>query len=100
MTRNSRSLVLAATVLTAGTIVSRRLGYKLGGDTIVRCKQGHLFSTIWVPGVSIKSLRLGWYRVQRCPIGPHWSLVKPVREADLTEEERREAHAHRDVRVP
>jgi hypothetical protein len=24
----------------------------------------------------------------RCPVGNHWGLVKPVNEADLTEQER------------
>jgi len=39
-------------------------------------------------------------RVQRCPVGKHWSLVVPVREADLTEEERQFARAHHDIRIP
>jgi hypothetical protein len=39
-------------------------------------------------------------RVQRCPVGKHWSLVVPVREADLTEEERQFAQAHHDIRIP
>jgi hypothetical protein len=82
------------------TLVARRLGYKVGGNTVVRCRRGHLFTTIWVPGASVKSLRLGWSRLQRCPVGRHWALVTPVREADLTDEERRFAHDHHDLRVP
>jgi hypothetical protein len=39
-------------------------------------------------------------RVQRCPVGKHWSLLVPVREADLTEEGRQFAREHRDVRIP
>jgi hypothetical protein len=84
----------------AGAIAARARGYRLGRNAIVRCRQGHLFTTIWIPGASIKSLRLGWWRFQRCPVGPHWTLVAPVRESDLTEQERREARAHRDVRLP
>jgi len=59
-----------------------------------------MFTTIWVPGASLKSLRLVWWRFQRCPVGHHWSLVTPIREAELTDEERRLAHEHRDVRIP
>lgn len=67
---------------------------------VVRCRQGHLFTTIWIPGASLKSVRLGWYRFQRCPVGGHWSLVRPVREADLDDDERRSAAEHRDLRIP
>jgi hypothetical protein len=82
------------------TAVARRRGYKVGGNAIVRCRRGHLFTTIWIPGASLKSVRLGWYRLQRCPVGRHWSLVQPVREADLTDEERHGAAEHRDLRIP
>ena len=90
----------AVAVLLAGTLVARRAGYRLGTHTVVRCRQGHLFTTVWIPGVSLTSLRLGWWRLQRCPVGRHWSLVAPVREADLTAGQRREAGEHRDVRLP
>ncbi len=75
-------------------------GYRLGRRTIVRCRAGHLFETIWIPGASFKSIRLGPARFQRCPVGRHWSLVTPVREDTLSDEELRKAHATRDVRVP
>ncbi|HLN43260.1 MAG TPA: hypothetical protein VK215_12450 [Acidimicrobiales bacterium] len=88
-------------VLVVGTLVARRRGYSgLGGNTVVRCRDGHLFTTIWIPGASVKSIRLGWWRLQRCPIGKHWTLVSPVKVTDLTEEEKREAGEHRDVRIP
>ena len=90
--------IVAAMV--AGTIVARRRGYPIGGQVVVRCRQGHLFTTLWVPGVSIKSIRLGWWRFQWCPVGRHWSLVTPVNEAGLTEDERRFAAEHRDIRIP
>jgi hypothetical protein len=48
----------------------------------------------------VKSIRLGWWRLQRCPGGAHWSIVSPVREADLDDDERRAAHERRDVRIP
>ena len=75
--------------IAAGTIVMRRRGYGVGGNTRRRCHGGHLFTTIWIPAASLKSLRFGWWRFQRCPVGRHWTLVHPVREADLTEDERR-----------
>jgi len=72
----------------------------LGVNTVVRCRQGHLFSTIWIPGVKLKELDLVVARVQRCPVGQHWSLVVPVRNTDITEEERQFALAHHDIRIP
>jgi len=75
-------------------------GYRIAGNVVVRCREGHLFTTIWVPGASLKSIRLGWWRVQRCPVGKHWSIVTPVRRSDLTEEELRAASETRDIRIP
>jgi hypothetical protein len=77
-----------------------RLGYPPVGNVVVRCREGHLFTTIWVPGASAKALRLGAWRVQRCPVGGHWSLVTPVRRSELRPWQRRAAAARRDVRIP
>jgi hypothetical protein len=93
-------LIVVIAIYAVGTIIARRRGYPMGGNVVVRCRDGHLYTTIWVPGVSVKSLRLGWWRFQRCPVGNHWSLVSPVKEADLSESERRFAHEHQDVRIP
>ena len=88
-------------VAVTGSAAGRRRGYSgMGGETIVRCSRGHLFTTLWVPGVSLKSVRLGLTRFQHCPVGRHWTLVTPVKDADLTDEERRIAAEHRDVRLP
>jgi hypothetical protein len=73
---------------------------RIGGNVVVRCREGHLFTTIWIPGGSLKAIRLGWWRFQRCPVGDHWSLVTPVRESELSEKERRSAHTHKDIRLP
>jgi len=94
------ALGLVLVLLAAGTFAARLMGYKLGRETIVRCRDGHLFTTIWIPGASIKAVRLGMLRWQRCPVGKHWTLVSPVREADLTDAERELAALSRDVRVP
>ena len=73
---------------------------KLGGNVVVRCRAGHLFTTIWIPAASVKALRLGLWRVQRCPVGQHWSLVTPVNERDLSGAERRSARRRHDIRLP
>jgi hypothetical protein len=93
-------LVAVVAILLGGTLVARRFGYKIGGNVVVRCRQGHLFTTIWIPGASLKAIRLGWARLQRCPVGKHWTLVTPVRDSDLSDEDRRAAAQHRDVRIP
>jgi hypothetical protein len=96
----TRPLVIAAIFFLAETLIIRSYGYALGGNVVVRCRDDHLFTTIWIPGASVKSLRLGWARYQYCPVGRHWSLVKPVRISELTEDERCFADEHRDVRIP
>jgi len=73
---------------------------RIGGNLIVRCRAGHLFTTIWIPAASVKSLRLVWWRVQRCPVGRHWSLVTPVDERELSDDERRFAGEHHDIKLP
>jgi hypothetical protein len=102
MSRLKRPKVLAALVVfnLVGTLVARRLGYRVGGNVVVRCRRGHLFTTIWIPGVSFKSIRLGWWRIQRCPVGGHWSIVVPVKEAGLSPRQRRSAHGVHDVHIP
>ena len=94
------TILIAAGVATGGTLIARRLGYKLGTNTLVRCRQGHVFTTIWIPGVHLKEIDLAIARIQRCPIGHHWSLVVPVREQDLSDTELEVAREHHDVPIP
>jgi hypothetical protein len=91
---------LAIAVVAAFTVAARSLGYSLGGNTPVRCRRGHLFTTLWIPGVNLKAVDLGPARIQWCPVGRHWSLVTPVRKADLTAAEQGSAAAHHDLRIP
>ncbi len=42
---------------------SQLQGYRFGRDVIVRCRDGHLFMTTWIPGASLKAIRLGLARV-------------------------------------
>ncbi len=69
-------------------------------DRIVRCKDGHLFTTTWIPLVSFKAVRLGWRRFQRCPVGRHWTTVERVDEASLTPDELEQALGIHDIRIP
>ena len=98
--RSRNGLIVVIVALITSTVVARRLGYRLGPNTVVRCRRGHLFTTIWIPGVKLKGLDFGVARLQRCPVGQHWSFVTPVRDSDLTDEERKLAHQHRDIRIP
>lgn len=91
---------IAAAIVGLEAALLRRRSGRGGGRVIVRCSQGHLFSTIWIPGASLKAVRLGGARFQRCPVGRHWSLVRPVRPETLTPEERAQAQATRDTRIP
>ena len=79
---------------------ARRTHRNPSSPTIVRCSKGHLFTTIWIPGASFKSVRLGMSRYQHCPVGHHWALVTPVKDAELGEDDKRLAAEHHDVRIP
>jgi hypothetical protein len=98
--RFRRAAIMAGSVFLLEAAALRIRSGRLGGNVVVRCSRGHLFTTIWIPGGSLKSLRFGWWRYQRCPVGHHWSVVTPVKTVELTEQERRIASETRDVRVP
>jgi hypothetical protein len=99
ISRRRRSLIIVGAVLLE--VVAMRLhGYRMGVNVVVRCRKGHLFTTIWLPGASFKSVRFGWWRLQRCPVGRHWSVVTPIRESELSEADRRTASKHKDIRLP
>lgn len=83
------AIVVIAVVIGLNVVV-RRMGYAIPGRPVVRCSQGHLFRTTWVEGGSLKAVRLGpLTRFQRCPVGRHWAVVRPVKDDDLTDEDRR-----------
>ncbi len=87
-------------VVVETAVVGRRRGHLVAADTVVCCRHGHTFTTLWIPGVSFKALRLGWWRFQYCPVGRHWDLVTPVTVADMTADELEAARQHHDVRLP
>jgi hypothetical protein len=102
--RTSRSRRRRRWFVAAGLLIEpillRLRGVHGGRNVIVRCHAGHLFTTIWIPNISFKAVRLGAWRIQRCPVGRHWTLVTPVRPSELTDEERRLASERLDSRVP
>lgn len=87
-------LIVLAICTVIVNVVVRRKGYSIPGKTVVRCSKGHLFTTTWVEGGSLKAVRLGpLTRFQRCPVGNHWAIVHPVKNEDLSDEDRRVAAA-------
>jgi hypothetical protein len=101
--KGKRRLAISAAVVAgyvAGTVIATRQGYAFGKNTLVRCRRGHLFTTVWIPGGSVKALRFGFWRLQWCPVGRHVDLVHPVKGADLTDAEREFALAHHDTPIP
>lgn len=94
-------LLLVLVGVVVGAIqLGRTRRFSVDRTVVVRCRDGHLFSTIWVPGISFKAVRLGWVRLQRCPVGNHLRFVTPVRDSKLTDAQRRLAEQHRDSNVP
>jgi hypothetical protein len=96
---------LVLMVIAAGNFGSRAISTRLrregyagvGRLAIVRCRDGHLFTTTWVPLASLTAVRLGRLRFQLCPVGHNWTFVRLVR-GDVLLEERREAEGTRDWR--
>ena len=101
--KRKRRLAVTGGVVAAyavGTVIAVRHGYKFGRSVPVRCRDGHLFSTVWIPGVSVKALRFGPWRVQWCPVGRHVTVVTLLRDADLTQDERESAARQHDISIP
>ena len=93
------ALIIAVSLLVE-TIPLWLRGYALRRNVVARCRDGHLFTTIWIPGASLKAVRFGPWRFQRCPVGRHWSIVTPVRRTGLSEDEQRLASENKDIRIP
>jgi hypothetical protein len=93
-------MVMAAMAACAEAIALRVRSGRLAGNVVVRCRQGHLFTTLWIPAASVKSVRLGLWRAQYCPVGRHFTIVTPVKEADLSKQALRLAHDRHDIRIP
>lgn len=84
-------LIVLGIVVVFVNLGMRARGYSIPGRTAVRCSRGHVFRTTWIEGASLKAVRLGpTTRYQHCPVGRHWAIVHPVKDEDLTDEERRQ----------
>ena len=95
------AVVFVYAIARMGAAAGQKRGYSgMGGDTIVRCSQGHLFTTTWIVGSSVKAVRLGYKRYQRCPVCKKWRIVVPVRDDELSDEDRRVAAEHHDTTLP
>jgi hypothetical protein len=94
------ALAVAVLAVVLNTRAARRGGHPTGGNVVVRSRHGHLFTTIWVAGVSFEAVRLGGGLIQRCPVCEHWTRVTRVTDADLTDHNRWVAASHRDARIP
>ena len=90
-------IIAALLAFAAGAVLARRRGYTRVGEVVARCGRGHLFATEWNRKFSPRELGLGWTRLQRCPVGDHWTFVRPVQASALTPEEMRLARQHRDT---
>jgi hypothetical protein len=95
-------LVLGLAILVAVVAVLLMAGARSSGhfERIGRCRAGHLFMSTVVPGASLKAVRLGRVRFQRCPVGNHWTLVGWVDASTLTPEEISQVHARHDAHIP
>jgi hypothetical protein len=69
-------------------------------DEAVRCSQGHLYTSTWLPYASVKALRLGRRRWQHCPVGHHWAMTTRLDPAITTSGDLAEASKVHDWRIP
>lgn len=89
-----------ALVIVGGMIVAGLLNKFERFDRTVRCQDGHLFTTIWIPFASLKAIRLGRRRFQHCPVGHHWSMVTPLDQASAGAADLEAAAALHDIGIP
>ena len=89
-----------ALVIVGGLSVAGLLNKLERFDRPVRCRSGHLFTTIWMPLASIKAIRLGRRRFQHCPVGHHWTTVLPLDPTSAAPADLQAAVALHDIRIP
>lgn len=87
------ALPIIAVIIILKVALSRVRGRPaVAPEIVVRCSKGHIFTTTWSSLGSLASLRLGFARFQRCPVGRHWALVRPVNQAEQADNDRRAVH--------
>jgi hypothetical protein len=82
-------IIIAAVLVLRLAMWRGRSRVRFNGQTVVRCSKGHVFTEEWSAMGALSSIHVFGARLQRCPVGDHWSMVKPVSEGSLTDEERR-----------
>ena len=87
-------------MIVAGMIIAGQLDLFRRFEHPVRCKAGHLFTTIWMPLGSLKAVRLGRRRYQRCPVGHHWTTVVRLEQSSASPADLEQAAAVHDIRIP
>ncbi len=90
-------VVAAFLAFVVGAVVAHRKGFKQDGEVAARCSQGHLFMTVWVDRWTWKRLDVGFLKIQRCPVGDHWSVVRPLEMSSLTADEKKLAKQTHDA---
>lgn len=68
--------------------------------SIARCSEGHLFSTIWIPLVSFKAIRIGSDRWQKCPLCRKFRRVSLVDKDGLSAAEVEQVRSVQDSPIP
>jgi hypothetical protein len=68
--------------------------------TPVRCSEGHVYGSRWVPMVSLKAIRLGNARFQHCPVCHRRRMTTRVPPDQLTVEVLAAAAAIHDGPLP
>ena len=64
--------IIGVTAVMLGRRGSGGDGYSADRDVIVRCRDGHLFTTIWIPFMSLKAIRFGPVRFQYGFVNLKW----------------------------
>jgi hypothetical protein len=64
-------------------------------EKVIRCSEGHLYTAVWIPFISLRSVRLGWNRrLDHCPVNGKWRMASVVSPDELTESQLAEAREH------
>lgn len=67
---------------------------------VMRCVDGHLFETPFLPMLSLKAIRTPRGRIMRCPVDKHAGPVELMYTAELTPGQRQEARHNRTSPIP
>jgi len=74
------ALLLLLALLALVAVITRRLAGAItqqSTNVLVRCREGHTFTTRWLPYATVTAMRLR-ARYDYCPVGRHWSLITQV----------------------